>query len=117
VLPRASHVQAGQLFARQALFKTLENSYQKYLQQHQQVLGLSNESYEEVPDSPQIKKVLVMNKLEMYLFKNNCTLFEKLGVKLFWDHGSSANHDLFLKNIEMCVTGEAQSIQQFTKII
>ena len=53
-----------------------------------------------------LKKIIMINNLELYLFKQNFVLFEKISAKIFWDHrNSKGSGDPFEKKIEFSVIG------------
>lgn len=85
----------------------MEHRYQEILNSNPIFLKkthLFNETNKSVNDVSK-KTVMHLNKLEMHLFRTNFTLFEKLGVRTFWDHSQKVAHDLFMKNTELSILG------------
>ncbi|KAL4480830.1 hypothetical protein ABPG72_001699 [Tetrahymena utriculariae] len=101
------------------IFKKVEHSYQEFLTTNPSFLkkiNVFNENNLSLNDVSK-KSVIQLNKLEMHLFRTNFTLFEKLGVRTFWDHSQKVTHDLFMKNTELSILGNDQQITIFTEII
>ncbi|KAL4434986.1 hypothetical protein ABPG74_017742 [Tetrahymena malaccensis] len=101
------------------IFKKVEHSYQEFLTTNPsflQKINIFNENNLSLNDVSK-KSVIQLNKLEMHLFRTNFTLFEKLGVRTFWDHSQKVTHDLFMKNTELSILGNDQQITIFTEII
>lgn len=58
-----------------------------------------------------LKKIIMINSMELHLFKQNFLLFGKIGAKIFWDHRSlKGSTDPFDKKIEVSIIGSQQQI-------
>ena len=66
---------------------------------------------EESAQESTMKKVIMINNMELFLFKQNFVLFEKIRAKIFWDHrNNKGSGDPFEKKIEFCVIGTHHQI-------
>lgn len=70
----------------------------------------TNSQESNVQDST-LKKIIMINNMDLYLFKQNFVLFEKISAKIFWDHrNSKGSGDPFEKKIEFSVIGSQVQI-------
>lgn len=71
----------------------------------------ANNNQESNTQDSTLKKIIMINNMELYLFKQNFVLFEKIRAKIFWDHrNSKGSGDPFEKKIEFSVIGSQVQI-------
>ena len=77
------------------------DKFQNYLQKNQKFFQqINNFSQRKDQKSPDQKKSLQLNKIQMQLIlKSNFILFEKIGAQIYFDINGRSSGDFFLRNI------------------
>ena len=91
------------------------DKFQNYLQKNQKFFQqLNNFGSKKDQKSPDQKKALQLNKIQMQLIlKSNFILFEKIGAQIYFDINGRNSADYFLRNIEVIVIGNEDQINMF----
>ncbi len=90
--------------------KIADDKFKENLYKNQSLLSkitfYETNSQENAGQDSTLKKIIMINNLELYLFKQNFVLFEKISAKIFWDHrNSKGSGDPFERKIEFSVIG------------
>ena len=90
--------------------KIADDKFKENLYKNQSLLSkitlYETNSQENSGQDSTLKKIIMINNLELYLFKQNFVLFEKISAKIFWDHrNSKGSGDPFERKIEFSVIG------------